>query len=115
MKFLDGKKNLIVALGVVIAGLVHIATGQDIGPILYSVFASLGWSDELSSKLAAFATAIIPLLWASWASLDKIIKAYKQYRAGATPTETLTDVGSVKLAIAEGVIPIVPIIEKKDK
>lgn len=108
-KLLDGKKSLIVALGVLVSGLAQLATGHELRPMLEALLKAVGWEDQLATGLAAFAGLIVPTLWAAWAALDKIVKAWRQYRAGATPAETLTDVGHVKLAIAEGVIPRVPI------
>jgi hypothetical protein len=59
---------------------------------------------EILTKLALK----VPLLSAIWASIDKGIKARQQYKRGGTPGEVLTDIGHVKLGIAEGVIPRVP-------
>lgn len=107
---LDGKKNWIVSIGVLLAGLYHLATGRDVYSSMVLLFTFFGWNEELGSGLAQFATIAAPLIFAAWGSIDKLIKGWKEYRAGARPGEVFTDVGAVKKAIADGVIPSVSIV-----
>jgi hypothetical protein len=103
-KFLSGKKSWIVALGVVVAGIIHLATGHDIGPLMEAWFRSMGWGEELSSGLSTFATALVPVLFATWASVDKLRKSWAEYKAGASIEEVGGLEAGVKLAIAKGVV-----------
>lgn len=113
VKALDGKKGYIVALGVVVAGVVHATTGYEVGPLMEAAFRAAGWGEELSSDTARLATGVVPVILAAWASWDGFRKLRKQRQAGATFTEALSTVGAVKVAIVERIIPVVQILEPK--
>ena len=109
MKFLDGWKSLILVLGFVAAGLYGLATGSDVTMLVKGVFGAIGW-DAASIKVGTeLATVIVPLLWAIWAAGSKLYKVYKQVKAGASPSELLSDEGHVKAllkdpAVADAII-----------
>ena len=106
MKAIDGWKSVIVVLGFIVASLVALVTGQDVGMLLTPVFQAMGWAQpEDLSTAKMFATVVAPLLLAIWAASSRLLKAWKQYRAGAKPSELLATEGYVKQARAEGLLP----------
>jgi hypothetical protein len=109
MKFLDGWKSLILVLGFIAAGIYGLATGSDVTMLVKGVFGALGWDGTSINGATTIATVVVPLLWALWAAGSKLYKVYKQLKAGAKPSELLSDEGHIKAflkdpAFAESVI-----------
>lgn len=105
MRFLDGKKSVIVTVCFVVSGFVALLTGQDVGQWIDMLLRAVGWSDPATIDAAKeTATGLVPLLFAVWAAVSALSKWWKQYQAGAKPLELGTPVGVVKAALSAGVI-----------
>ena len=107
LKLLDGWKSVIVMLGFIAASVSALVTGQDLGALLTPAFQALGWGapDDVA-RAKALSTVVAPMLLAMWAAGGQLLKALKQYRAGAKPTEILSTPGYVKRAQVEaGLVP----------
>jgi hypothetical protein len=118
MRAADGWKSLIVVIGFIGATVVSLYTGQPIGDLLGGVLNALGWSDpDTVAKAKGLATVVAPLLLAIWAASSKLLKAVRQYGAGARGSELLSDEGHVKLVADErglqGLLDVATKFERK--
>jgi hypothetical protein len=106
-KLLDGNKRLVVTLGFILAGLITLLTGRDVGTWLDLALRAFGWTDAaLISGAKELATQIVPLLFAIWAAVSGLWKMWRQHKAGATTTELSSPVGVVKAALADGSLAV---------
>jgi len=103
LKLLDGWKSFLVVVGFIGATLYALVTGHDVGGLVQAFFGAIGWADaDLIERARVFATVIAPLLLAIWAAGSRLLKAWHQYRAGATPAELLSSAGYIKAALSAG-------------
>lgn len=103
LALLDGQKRLVVTLGFIISGLVAMLTGQDVGQWLDLALRAIGWTDAgLIESARAFATQLVPMLFALWAAIHALWKLWKERKAGATAVEMGSTGGAVKAAVASG-------------
>lgn len=101
MKALDGWKCLIVTVGFIASAVYTLATGHDLSGLIGGAATAMGWGD-LAQRAQMFAGIVAPLVLALWAAGSRLVKAVRQYRAGATATEMLSTEGYVKQAVADG-------------
>jgi hypothetical protein len=105
MAVLDGNQGPILAFGFVISGLVALATGYDMAPLLDMLLRAIGWTDgDLIESAKALATKIVPTLWSVWIMVVAVKNWRAQRRAGATVAELGSTTGVVKQALAAGSI-----------
>lgn len=102
MRLLDGWKTAISAAAWVAVAAYASASGVDARPILEALLKALGWPATPSAVDLAWYAMLANTLLALWGIVSKFVKAWRQYKAGATPTELLSTEGYVKLAIDRG-------------
>jgi hypothetical protein len=102
MKFLNGNKNRITNLIYLIVSLIALASGADYHQIANGLLAALGWQQDAGA--AASMAVLASQLWAAWAFVDSLGKAYRQRKAGATLAEINTPTGVIKEGVANGTI-----------
>lgn len=108
LRAIDGWKSFIVVMGFIATTIYGLIAGHDVSSLVQSILGALGWADaDLIERAKVLATVVAPLLIAIWAAGSRLLKAVRQWRAGASASELLSTQGYVKQALDDGTLRIV--------